>query len=63
MKKFINIPVSLVLVALAMLAAICLSSCSQMYTLNKAIRYEYELTRKSQTETNTHLKINNDDSH
>lgn len=44
----------------AVCAAFGLTSCGQMYAINKAIRYEYELNRQSQTETKTHLKISNE---
>lgn len=39
--------------------ALCVSSCSSMYALNNAVRYEYRLTRDSQTNSKSQILISN----
>lgn len=59
-KRYIWYIVASVIAAAAATLASLLTGCGQLYTLNKAVRYEYELVRESNTNTNTHLIISND---
>lgn len=58
-KKWFWGMIAAAVAAAATVIATSLQSCSSMYTLNKAIKYEYELNRMSTTETQTHLRLEN----
>lgn len=49
-------------VAGALVCAFSLTSCSSMYALNNAIRYEYKLSRESEIHTQSSLLITNQSS-
>lgn len=52
MKRFV---ICLFLCAIALFV----SGCSSMYALNNAVRYEYRLTRDSQTNSKSQILISN----
>lgn len=60
-KNVIKVVCTVVIAALtALLTALGLSSCGPLAALNSAVRYEYKLSRDSQTNTKTLLKITNE---